>query len=73
MTALTLESGSEGRLRLKEGAHSCTYSWVEVLIATALSPERTACLYQMRGDLMESVSLTLKALTEFLCLTVLVN
>lgn len=50
MTDLTLDGGGEGRLRLKEGAHSCTYSWVEVLKATLLSPQRTTHLYQMTTE-----------------------
>lgn len=46
MTHLTLDGRRKGRLRLEEGAQSCTYSWVVVLIATLLSPKRTAHLYQ---------------------------
>lgn len=44
MTDLTLDGRGEGRLRLKEGVHSCTYPWVEVLKATLLSPQRAAHL-----------------------------
>lgn len=44
MTDLTLDSRGEGRLRLKEGVHSCTYPWVEVLKATLLSPQRATHL-----------------------------
>lgn len=51
-TDLTLDGRREGRLRLKQGVHSYTYSWVEDLIATLLSPKRTAHLHHMRGDVM---------------------
>lgn len=44
MTDLTLDGRGEGRLRLKEGVHSRTYPWVEVLKATLLSPQRAAHL-----------------------------
>lgn len=50
MRDLTLDSRRESRLRLKECVHFCAYSWVEVLIAALLSPNRAAHLYKMTTE-----------------------
>lgn len=43
---LTLDGRREGWFGFEEGAQSCTHSWVEVLVATLLSPQRAARLQQ---------------------------